>query len=134
MIVYAALLTIVAGFLVYSLFTRTPLILDVIRDRNALYREVHGDRIENIYSLKVINLDNAPHTYSLLVSGIDQLQVATPTGAIQVPAGTVSNVITRLEAPAAAVGGVRQITITLSALDNPAIRVSEKARFIGPHT
>jgi cytochrome c oxidase accessory protein FixG len=134
MIVYGALLTIVAGFLVYSLFTRTPLILDVIRDRNALYREVHGDRIENIYSLKVINLDNAPHTYSLLVSGIDQLQVATPTGAIQVPAGTVSNVITRLEAPAAAVGGVRQITITLSALDNPAIRVSEKARFIGPHT
>ncbi len=134
MIVYAALLTIVAGFLVYSLFTRTPLILDVIRDRNALYREVHGDRIENIYSLKVINLDNAPHTYSLLVSGIDQLQVATPTGAIQVPAGTVSNVITRLEAPAAAVGGVHQITITLSALDNPAIRVSEKARFIGPHT
>ena len=134
MIVYAALLTIVAGFLVYSLVTRTPLILDVIRDRNALYREVHGDRIENIYSLKVINLDNAPHTYSLLVSGIDQLQVATPTGAIQVPAGTVSNVITRLEAPAAAVGGVRQITITLSALDNPAIRVSEKARFIGPHT
>jgi cytochrome c oxidase accessory protein FixG len=134
MIVYAALLTIVAGFLVYSLFTRTPLILDVIRDRNALYREVHGDRIENIYSLKVINLDNAPHAYSLLVSGIDQMQVATPTGPIQIPAGTVSTVITRLEAPAAAVSGVRQITITVSALDNPAITVSEKARFIGPRT
>jgi cytochrome c oxidase accessory protein FixG len=134
MIVYAALLTIVAGFLGYSLFTRTPLILDVIRDRNALYREVHGDRIENIYSLKVINLDNAPHTYSLLVSGIEQLQVATPTAPIEIPAGTVSTVITRLEAPAAAVGGVRQITITVSALDKPAISVSEKARFIGPRT
>jgi cytochrome c oxidase accessory protein FixG len=134
MIVYAALLTIVAGFLVYSLFTRTPLILDVIRDRNALYREVHGDRIENIYSLKVINLDNVPHTYSLLVSGVDELQVATPTGSIQIPAGTVSTVITRLEAPAAAVAGVRQIIITVAALDNPAITVSEKARFIGPRT
>jgi cytochrome c oxidase accessory protein FixG len=134
MIVYAALLTIVAGFLGYSLFTRTPLILDVIRDRNALYREVHGDRIENIYSLKVINLDNAPHTYSLLVSGMEQLQVATPTDPIHIPAGTVSTVITRLEAPAAAVRGVRQITITVSALDNPAIKVSEQARFIGPRT
>ena len=80
MIVYAALLTLVAGFLVYSLLTRTPLILDVIRDRNALYREVHGDRIENIYSLKVINLDDAPHTYSLRVGGIEQIRVATPTG------------------------------------------------------
>jgi len=134
MIVYAALLTVVAGFLVYSLFTRTPLILDVIRDRNALYREVHGDRIENIYSLKVINLDNAPHTYRLLAGGIDQMQVATPTEPIQIPAGTVSTVIARLEAPAAAVSGVHQITITVAALDNPAISVSEKARFIGPRT
>ena len=39
-----------AGTLLYSLFTRTPLILDVIRDRNALYREVRGDWIENAYS------------------------------------------------------------------------------------
>ena len=134
MIVYAALLTVISGLLAYSLFTRTPLILDVIRDRNALFREVHGDRIENIYSLKVINLDNAPHTYSLRVSGINQMRIATPTEPIQIPAGTVSTVITRLEAPAAAVAGVHQITITVSALDNAAIKVSEKARFIGPRT
>ena len=50
MVVYAALLLVGTGTLLYSLITRTPLILDVIRDRNALYREVRGDWIENAYS------------------------------------------------------------------------------------
>jgi cytochrome c oxidase accessory protein FixG len=130
--VYAALLAGVTGFLVYSLLTRVPLILDVIRDRNALYREIHGDRIENTYSLKVINLDDAPHTYRLSADGIASLQVATPTTPIVLAPGSVGTVVTRLEAPAAEARGVRPITFTLTAIDRPKISVAEKARFIGP--
>ena len=36
---------------------RTPIILDVIRDRNTLYRESPDNMIENIYTLKIINQD-----------------------------------------------------------------------------
>ncbi len=132
MLVYAALLLLASGALVYSLFTRTPLILDVIRDRNALYREVHGERIENAYSLKVINLDDRPHAYRLAVSGMPGLELTAPAEPITVPPGSVSNIPARLEAPAAVAGGVHRIALTLTALDAPGINVHEKSRFIGP--
>ena len=135
MLVYASLLLVICTLFAYSLATRTPLILDVIRDRNALYREIHGDVIENTYSLRVINLDSRAHTYRLSVSGLTQLQVAEPAAPIFVPAGTVATVPARLQAPlAAAAGGVHQISITLTTTDDARVSVLEKARFIGPHS
>jgi cytochrome c oxidase accessory protein FixG len=132
MVVYAAILVVGTCTLVYSIATRTPLIMDVIRDRNALYREVHGDRIENAYALKVINLDGKPHSYRLQVTGLDQLEIAAPTGLIDVPAGTVATISARLQAPSELANGVHPIILSLTATDNARIGVKEKARFIGP--
>ncbi len=131
-IVYATLLLAISGYLVFSLMTRVPLIVDVIRDRNALYREVHGEQIENTYTLKVINLDTGPHLYQVLATGLDQLKVAEPTEAIRVAAGTVSTVVVRLQAPGAHAPGVHRIAISVTALDRKGIQVHENARFIGP--
>ena len=39
----------------WSLINRTPFIVDVIRDRNNIYREVGDDRIENVYQIKIMN-------------------------------------------------------------------------------
>jgi cytochrome c oxidase accessory protein FixG len=132
MVVYAALLVLGTGALLYSLATRTPLILDVIRDRNALYREVRGEWIENAYTLKVINLDNKAHSYRLEVAGMNQIEIAAPAGPIEVAAGSVNAVSARLQAPAALAGGNHAITLKLAAVDAPRIAVREKARFIGP--
>jgi cytochrome c oxidase accessory protein FixG len=130
--IYALLLLIGFGVLLYLLITRTPLILDVIRDRNALFREVHGDRIENAYTLKVINLDNQTHSYRLEVTGMNQLEIAAPLELIVVPPGTVDAIPARLQAPSTLSGGVHTINLTLRAVDAPRIAVREKARFIGP--
>jgi cytochrome c oxidase accessory protein FixG len=132
MLVYATLLCIGSGVLLYSLATRTPLILDVIRDRNTLYREVRGARIENTYTLKVINLDERPHLYQLTVSGINQLELVAPTDPILAPPGAISTIPARLQAPGSAAAGVHQIILTLTAADAPRIVVHEKARFLGP--
>jgi len=132
MLVYALLLAGAIGVLMYSLGTRTPLILDVIRDRNALYREVRGDRIENVYILKVINLDDRNHDYRLEVSGMDGLEIAAPLGAIEAAPGSVSTIPARLQAPEGSAGGVHHILLSLHSTDQPGIRVREKARFIGP--
>jgi cytochrome c oxidase accessory protein FixG len=130
-LVYTALLAAATAVLVYSLATRTPLILDVIRDRNALYREVRGDRIENAYSLKIINLDDRPHRYRLTVSGMSGIELVSPAEAIEVSPGSVSTIPARLQAPGELSGGVHRITLTLAALDAP-VAVHEKTRFIGP--
>jgi cytochrome c oxidase accessory protein FixG len=132
MLVYGTLLALVGGLLVHALLTRVPLILDVIRDRNALYREVSGDRIENAYALKVINLDDRPHTYRLSVSGMEGLELAAPTKPITVPPGSVSNIPARLDAPASLANGVHRIALSLVAVDAVGISAREKTRFIGP--
>jgi cytochrome c oxidase accessory protein FixG len=130
--IYAALLSLAAGAIVYSLMTRTPLIVDVIRDRNALYREVRGDWIENAYTIKVINEDDQSHRYSLLAEGVDGLQLVAPRGPIVVAAGSVSTVSVRLQAPAENAHGVHPIALRLAALEVPAIHRNERTRFIGP--
>jgi cytochrome c oxidase accessory protein FixG len=131
-LVYSALLLLAGGALVYSLLTRMPLILDVIRDRNALYREVRGDRVENTFALKVINLDDKPHRYLLTAEGMQGLELIAPVAPIAVGAGSVSNIPARLDAPTSVAGGVHRIALTLTALDAPGIHVHEKTRFIGP--
>jgi cytochrome c oxidase accessory protein FixG len=134
MLVYATLLIVGVGVLLYSLFTRTPLILDVIRDRNALYREVPGARIENAYTLKVINLDDRSHSYRLSVSGLGELELIAPREPIAALPGTVSTIPARLQAPQAVAAGVHPVTLTLTAVDAPRIAVHEKTRFIGPQS
>ena len=55
-VIWAALL---AGFMA-SIMLRTPLKVDIIRDRGALGREVEGRWIENVYRLQLINTTEAP--------------------------------------------------------------------------
>ncbi len=130
--VYGTLLTLAAAAIGYSLLVRTPLILDVIRDRNALYREVRGDWVENAYSIKIVNEDDKPHRYRLQAQGIAQLELVAPVGNIDVAAGSVANVPVRLQAPAVNAQGVHAITLRIDAQDAPGIARTEKTRFIGP--
>ena len=130
--VYGALLALAAGSIAYSLALRLPLILDVIRDRNALYREVRGHWIENAYTIKVINEDDKVHSYRLQAEGLNRLELAAPAGLIEVAPGTVSNVALRLQAPEDVAHGVHAITLRITAVDAPNIFRTEKTRFIGP--
>jgi polyferredoxin len=57
--------------LAYALSQRVPLGLDVIRDRKAPFRERAG-RNENVYTLKVLNMDERPHRYDLHPEGIPE--------------------------------------------------------------
>jgi len=132
LVVYAALISTALGALGFLLLTRVPLILDVIRDRNALYREVHGARIENAYTLKMINLDDRPHRYRLTADGMPGLQLIAPAGEISLPPGSVNTLAARLEAPGEIAGGVHHIVLTLAAIDGSGVVVHENTRFIGP--
>ena len=132
MFVYGSLLLLAASTIVYSLSVRTPLILDVIRDRNALYREASGDRIENTYTIKVINEDDRPHRYRLETAGLHGLELVEPADPIEVGPGTVGSVPMRLQAPRENASGVHPITLTITALDAPKLTRTERTRFLGP--
>ena len=117
----------------YSLANRTPLGLDVIRDRNQLYRETNEGLIENVYILKVLNMDDVAHSYELKVSGIEGAQLYMDMPEIRVDSGGVLELPVRLRAEegdleARSTG----IEFELAAKGDPDLVVTEEARFLGP--
>ena len=132
MIVYGGLLAaLVAGFFV-SISLRTPVGLDVMRDRNALYRKLPDGAIENVYLLRILNKDTAVHRYVLAATGLPGIEIDTGTAEHTVGPGEVYSVAARVRVPATTAGGSHEIEIEVASPDAPGLRASRAARFIGP--
>ncbi len=131
-IVYATILLLLVGGLLYSISQRVPLELDVIRDRNALYRETGEGLIENVYTLKIVNMDEHPHTYRLSVSGLEGLRISGPSE-VEVPGGSIKTLIERLQVDPANVPQTSNwVFFHIEAEDDPRLKKVQKARFLGP--
>lgn len=71
---YALVLLLMIALLTAAFCMRTLLGLEVSKDR-MLFRENAEGRIENVYSLKVMNKDQVDHTYVLQASGLPDLKL-----------------------------------------------------------
>ena len=112
---------------------RTPLMMDVIRDRNALFRELNDGQIENVYTLKIMNMDNSPHRYTLAVEGLPGIVIDTGPAPIEVDSGEVATVPARIRVSRdAARGGGHDIALKLQAAENESLAVETHARFLMP--
>lgn len=132
-IVYSAILGGIAVALTTAVLLRVPLALDVIRDRNTLYRETPEGLIENVYTLKILNMDTRGHRYVLSASGIEDLRLVLDRGRIAAAAGEVIEVPARLQAEADELEHrSTPVHFFLRAQDDPTLRVIEEARFLGP--
>ncbi|MEM6935986.1 MAG: cytochrome c oxidase accessory protein CcoG [Pseudomonadota bacterium] len=130
MIVYAVLLVVISVSLVTSVSTRTPLRMEVIRDRNALYRELADGRIENVYTLRVINMTEQSESYELVLSGNPQLTIDSPQ--ITVPANQTAAFPLRIQAaPEAGMGSI-PIQLSLTSQTNPDDQVVRDSKFFLP--
>jgi cytochrome c oxidase accessory protein FixG len=72
---YAAVLLTMMGALTYNIATRTPFQLDIERDRGQLYQLTANDTVRNSYTLKMINMAQAPHTYVLKMEGLEHYKM-----------------------------------------------------------
>ena len=132
-VVYALILLTIFSLFVYSFSQRTSLGLDVIRDRNRLYRETSDGLIENVYILKILNMDDAAHEYELNARGIEGMQMRVDTDTIRVESGEVAELPVSLRVDESALEArSSEITFELMATDDPSLAVEEEARFLGP--
>jgi len=131
--VYATILLVLFGLLVSNLVQRIPLELDVIRDRNTLYRETRDGLIENVYTLKILNMDSQAHRYILSADGIEGMKLLLDEPEIEVEAGTVLELIARLQADEYNMEE-RSVTVVfqLQAIEANHLTTTEEARFVGP--
>ena len=131
-LIYSAVLALIVAAFFGTLLTRTPLKLDVIRDRGALGREVEDGMIENVYRLQIMNTDEAPHRYRISVSGIDTIELATPDE-VELQATDARALPVRVRV-ASGMGrpGSNKIEFKLKSLDDEHVQVEEKAVFFVP--
>ena len=133
MFVYMSLLIFLSAALVYSMLTRLPLELDIIRDRNALYRETNEGLIENIYTLRIINMDEQAHRYTLTAGGIEGVKLILAKKDLYAKSGEVITIPARIQIDPAYLKKIGyDIEFILTATDNSELQVIEKGRFIGP--
>ena len=128
---YSAVLLALCTAMLASLVTRTPLKVDVVRDRAALSRVVAGGQLENIYRVQVMNATEQPQRYRITASGLQGLQVASEP---EVEIGPAESrwVAVRLQVPyGAAPAGSHTVHLDVQALGDRA-QVSEKTVFLVP--
>jgi cytochrome c oxidase accessory protein FixG len=130
--VYATLLAVlVAGFAV-TLTGRDVVGVDVIRDRNALFRERADGRIENVYNVKLLNKDREAHEFRISATGLEGLEVDYAGPTVYVGPGAVQSVPVRIRVPRGSVQGGTDVVVGIEAVNRPDLTASGKARFIAP--
>lgn len=131
-IVYTVILVAITAAAAWSLATRVPLKVDVIRDRSTLARETDDGSIENIYNLKIMNTTEAPKRYVLSVEGLAGVEL---TGERVVEVDSAKNhevtVVVRVP-PDSATKGASTIFFDIKAEGHEDIAVREKASFLFP--
>ena len=131
-LLYSALLLLIIATFCAALFSRTPLKLDVIRDRGAMGRESDNGSIENVYRLQIMNTAETAHRYRVAVSGLPSIRLIHGDD-VQL-AGTESRALPVRVQIDHGVGkvGSNPIVFTLQALDDAHLSVVEKAVFFVP--
>ncbi len=131
-IIYSLIMLAFVVGLIYSVIQRVPVELDIIRDRNTLYRENGDGMIENVYTLKVINMDDSEHSYHIDVTGIEGLKIRGAEKLV-VPSGKVLARVVTLEAdPENLSEASNWVVFHIKSKQNPTISEEEQARFLGP--
>ena len=92
-LVYTAFIVLLTAAFMFSLLTRNPLRVDVMRDRGALAREVEGVRIENIYRIQIMNASEHPMKVQVKATGLNDLKILNSQGAeiTEINVGPASN-------------------------------------------
>lgn len=131
--IYFFILLALTAALIYSMATRIPLELDVIRDRNALYRTTDEGLVENIYTLKIANMDVVDHTYIVRLESAFNARLVLRHDQISVRSGESGSLPVSVQADPADLRSLSQeVTFILDAVDKPGLQTTETGAFIGP--
>lgn len=131
-IVYALLLGLAIGGLSWALALRVPMEIDVIRDRNALYRQAPAGLVENVYTLRIINMFDEPRTFVIGVEGLGGMELINRHGDVTLPGGELTSIDVAVRVdPIHLREASNEIRFVLRTAEGDH-RIEQPARFIGP--
>jgi len=128
---YGSILVIMIAAFSYFLLNIQPAKLDIIRDRNQLYRISSEGMVENVYTLKLLNKTEQQLTYHLTFEGLETFEWLGPQEVV-VNAGEVFTLPMSISTdPYNLSKKVAKVSFSASATlaDGEMITVMEKSRF-----
>lgn len=134
MIGYSLALLLMFGVFTNTLATRVPLGVDVIRDRGVHLYRVRNDAIENVYTVKINNMESQVNRVVLSVDEGAPYRLKA-LRVVELEPGEVLTLPVRISVPKDSLTN-SQTTIHVSAeiLDRPETRASQKTLFMAPAT
>ncbi len=131
---YTLAVVIMLSAFVYTIATRTPLSVDVIRDRGARLFRVAGPDIQNVYTMKINNMDRSPHEYSIVVEN-DPRFVIRKLRPFTVDAGETFTIPIRVSAAKKALDSEKtKIRFLVQSKNDENLSATENTIFVGPMT
>ena len=131
-LIYGALLVaLMLGFVV-TVATRSPVALDVIRDRKSLYQLTDDGNVDNVYTIRILNKTEHAQRFAIEAKGASALTLLPANREYAVPSGAVYSLPVRVRRAAYEPLGAETITLTARSLDDPRVHVETEARFLAP--
>ncbi len=131
-VLYSAVLVLICLATAWSMATRVPLMVDVIRDRSTLSREADDGSIENVYNLKLMNTTESAQRYRLTVEGLAGIRLSEEAP-IEVRSAENHEVTVVVQVPPeSGKSGANPIYFNIQAESDAKIAVREKATFLKP--
>ena len=131
-LLYAALLLAVSVAVLSGIVLRTPVKMNIIRDRGDIVRELEDGRLENVYRVQIMNTREDARSFVLSARGIDGIElVVTEAQPIRIGSAGSRIVPLELRVPRAAVApGSTPVWLKVEAADDAGVAREEKTVFI----
>ena len=128
--IYAVILTALLGAFAWGITHRSPVIVDVLHDRNALYRETADGTIENGYTVKLVNKTGRVQHLRIELDDADGLHIHGGTE-VDVPAGEVASVPLTLHGDSHEIHGMHHIELHVYNADGT-VDTEQRSEFFAP--
>ncbi len=130
-LIYAAILGAVVAAFLFGVATRTPVLAEMMHDRNALFRETARGDIENTYTVRLVNKTDAALELRPQVHAEDHIAIED-VRPLRLAPGEVSQLAFTLRAPADRVEGKQSVELRF--LDAEGRTVARaRSHFFAPH-
>jgi cytochrome c oxidase accessory protein FixG len=131
-LIYGSILVLLVLGFVAAVALRSPVSLDVIRDRNALYKLTDDGNVDNVYTIRILNKSEHPRRFMIEARGVSPLTLIARQTEYLVPSGSVYSLPLRVRRAAYEPLGPETIVFTLRSLDDPGVTTETEARFLAP--
>jgi cytochrome c oxidase accessory protein FixG len=129
---YMVVLAIMVGVFSYTIASRIPVELTIIRDRNQLYLTTDNGDIENLYQLQLLNMDKSKHDYEIHIDGIEGAAIVGET-VYTLEGGEVRTINLRVRtSPKSLDKPSTVLQFEAIAKDLPSLRAVSESRFMRP--